>query len=115
VLRNRGCGFGQLRSIHGGTNIDVTTLLPERHLAVPSDKKRPVVLIVENELLIRMDAVDMVKAAGFDLQENLEDQTAENGLDPKWTSVDLNQPERCNPFARWVVACGRTEEEASFR
>lgn len=33
------------------------------------DTKRPVVLIVEDEFLIRMDAVDMVKAAGFDIVE----------------------------------------------
>ena len=29
--------------------------------------KRPVVLIVEDELLIRMDVIDMVRAAGFDV------------------------------------------------
>jgi two-component system, response regulator PdtaR len=32
-------------------------------------KKRRVVLIVEDEFLIRMDAVDMVRAAGFDVIE----------------------------------------------
>jgi CheY-like chemotaxis protein len=32
-------------------------------------KKRPVVLIVEDEFLIRMDALDMVRAAGFDVVE----------------------------------------------
>jgi two-component system, response regulator PdtaR len=31
--------------------------------------KRPVVLIVEDDTLIRMDAIDMVKAAGFDAIE----------------------------------------------
>jgi CheY-like chemotaxis protein len=30
---------------------------------------RPVVLIVEDEFLLRMDAVDMVEAAGFDVVE----------------------------------------------
>ena len=35
----------------------------------PLQTKRPVVLIVEDEFLIRMDAVDMVKAAGFDVVE----------------------------------------------
>ena len=30
---------------------------------------RPVVLIVEDEFLIRMDAVDMVRGAGFDVVE----------------------------------------------
>jgi CheY-like chemotaxis protein len=29
--------------------------------------KRPVVLIVEDEFLIRMDAVDMIRSAGFDV------------------------------------------------
>ena len=33
------------------------------------ETKRPVVLIVEDEFLIRMDAVDMVRAAGFDVVE----------------------------------------------
>ena len=32
-------------------------------------KKRPVVLIVEDEFLIRIDAVHMVLAAGFDVVE----------------------------------------------
>ena len=31
--------------------------------------KRPVVLVVEDEFLLRMDAVDMVQAAGFDVVE----------------------------------------------
>jgi CheY-like chemotaxis protein len=34
-----------------------------------SERKSPVVLIVEDELLIRMDAVDMIRAAGFDVVE----------------------------------------------
>jgi CheY-like chemotaxis protein len=33
------------------------------------DPRRPVVLIVEDELLLRMDAVDMVAAAGFEVVE----------------------------------------------
>jgi CheY-like chemotaxis protein len=31
------------------------------------ESKRPVVLIVEDEFLLRMDAVDMIEAAGFDV------------------------------------------------
>ena len=31
--------------------------------------ERPVVLVVEDEFLIRMDAVDMVRTAGFDAVE----------------------------------------------
>jgi CheY-like chemotaxis protein len=34
-----------------------------------SETKRPVVLIVEDEYLIRMDAADMIAAAGFDIVE----------------------------------------------
>jgi CheY-like chemotaxis protein len=34
-----------------------------------SVSKRPVVLIVEDELLLRMDAVDMISAAGFEVVE----------------------------------------------
>lgn len=34
-----------------------------------SASNRPVVLIVEDELLLRMDAADMVKAAGFEVVE----------------------------------------------
>ena len=30
------------------------------------ESKRPVVLIVEDEFLLRMDAVDMIAAAGFE-------------------------------------------------
>ena len=34
-----------------------------------SETKLPVVLIVEDEFLIRMDAVDMIRSAGFDVVE----------------------------------------------
>jgi len=33
------------------------------------ESKRPVVLIVEDEFLLRMDAVDMIAAAGFEVAE----------------------------------------------
>jgi CheY-like chemotaxis protein len=33
------------------------------------ETKRPVVLIVEDELLLRMDAVDMITSAGFEAVE----------------------------------------------
>jgi len=33
------------------------------------ESKRPVVLIVEDEFLLRMDAVDMITAAGFEVVE----------------------------------------------
>jgi two-component system, response regulator PdtaR len=41
----------------------------EAHGMVQSERKRPLVLIVEDEFLVRMDAVDMVRAAGFDVVE----------------------------------------------
>jgi CheY-like chemotaxis protein len=34
-----------------------------------AESKRPVVLIVEDEFLLRMNAVDMIQAAGFDVVE----------------------------------------------
>lgn len=33
----------------------------------PSAGKRPVVLVVEDEILLRMDAIDALEAAGFDV------------------------------------------------
>jgi CheY-like chemotaxis protein len=33
------------------------------------ESRRPVVLIVEDELLLRMDAIDMIEAAGFEVIE----------------------------------------------
>jgi CheY-like chemotaxis protein len=41
----------------------------EVYRVVGSGAKRPVILIVEDELLIRMDAADMVRTAGFDVVE----------------------------------------------
>ena len=34
-----------------------------------AESRRPVVLIVEDESLLRMDAVDMIEAAGFEVAE----------------------------------------------
>jgi CheY-like chemotaxis protein len=42
------------------------------------ESKRPVVLIVEDELLLRMDAVDMMGAAGF---EAIEAGTADEAIE----------------------------------
>ncbi len=42
------------------------------------EPKRPVVLVVEDELLLRMDAVDMIAGAGFDVVEAVDaDQAIE--------------------------------------
>ena len=35
----------------------------------PSTSKRPVVLIVEDDFLLRMDAISMIEAVGFDVVE----------------------------------------------
>ena len=35
----------------------------------PLVSRRPVVLIVEDEVLLRMDAADMIRSAGFDVVE----------------------------------------------
>jgi two-component system, response regulator PdtaR len=40
-----------------------------RRCSVTSEIARPVILIVEDEFLIRMDAVDMIGSAGFDVVE----------------------------------------------
>jgi CheY-like chemotaxis protein len=42
------------------------------------EAKRPVVLVVEDELLVRMDAADMVRHAGFDV---VEAENAEEAID----------------------------------
>lgn len=49
--------------------IDVIAVVGRRGALAQSEIKRPVVLIVEDEFLIRMDAVEMVQAAGFDVVE----------------------------------------------
>jgi CheY-like chemotaxis protein len=43
-----------------------------------SQSKRPVVLIVEDELLLRMNAVEMIEAAGF---EGVEAANADEAID----------------------------------
>jgi two-component system, response regulator PdtaR len=60
------------------------------------EKKRPIVLIVEDEFLIRMDAVDMVRAAGFDVleAENADDAILilESRLDITVVFTDVQMP-----------------------
>jgi two-component system, response regulator PdtaR len=38
-------------------------------LAYPATNHQPVVLIVEDDFLIRMDAIDMIRSGGFDVVE----------------------------------------------
>jgi CheY-like chemotaxis protein len=60
------------------------------------ETKRPVVLIVEDEFLIRMDAIDMVRAAGFDVLEasNADEAIAilEDRLDVTVVFTDIQMP-----------------------
>jgi CheY-like chemotaxis protein len=61
-----------------------------------SENMRPVVLIVEDEYLIRMDAVDMVRAAGFDVVEAANADEAililEDRLDITVVFTDVQMP-----------------------
>jgi CheY-like chemotaxis protein len=51
-----------------------------------SESKRPVVLIVEDEFLLRMHAVDMIQAAGFEI---VEAATADQAIDILETRPDI--------------------------
>jgi two-component system, response regulator PdtaR len=63
---------------------------------VKSETKRPVVLIVEDEFLIRMDAVDLVRSAGFDVVEAANADEAililEDQLDITVVFTDIQMP-----------------------
>jgi CheY-like chemotaxis protein len=63
---------------------------------VQLENKRPVVLIVEDEFLIRMDAVDMIRAAGFDPVEAANADEAililESRLDITVVFTDIHMP-----------------------
>jgi CheY-like chemotaxis protein len=48
------------------------------------EPKRPVVLIVEDEFLLRMDAVDMIEAAGFEVVEAANADEAIEILEARW-------------------------------
>jgi two-component system, response regulator PdtaR len=61
-----------------------------------SSETRPVVLIVEDEYLIRMDAIDMIESAGFDVVEaaNADDAIAilEARFDITVVFTDIQMP-----------------------
>jgi two-component system, response regulator PdtaR len=61
-----------------------------------SNKTRPVVLIVEDEFLIRMDAMDMIRSAGFDVVEATNADEAivilEERLDITVVFTDIQMP-----------------------
>jgi CheY-like chemotaxis protein len=56
----------------------------EAHFLVQSSKERAVVLIVEDEFLIRMDAVHMIEAAGFEVVEAESADEAILVLESRW-------------------------------
>src|SRR3954447_4342736 len=61
-----------------------------------SQSRRPVVLIVEDELLLRMNAVDMIAAAGFEaIEASNADEAIEilqNRLDITGVFTDIQMP-----------------------
>jgi len=63
---------------------------------VNSEMKLPVVLIVEDEFLIRMNAIDMIRAAGFDVVEAANADEAililENRRDITVVFTDIQMP-----------------------
>jgi CheY-like chemotaxis protein len=62
--------------------------------------KGPVVLIVEDEFLLRMDAVDMIAAAGFEVVEAANADEAIKILEAVGTSPWFSPISRCQ--ARWT-------------
>lgn len=67
-ITRRPCRLGLAESIlaHSGTIRFQPHCSHWRRSDVTSETERPVVLIVEDKSLIRMDAVDMIRTAGFD-------------------------------------------------
>ena len=61
-----------------------------------TNERRPVILIVEDEFLVRMDAVDMIRAAGFDVVEAADADEAlvilEDRLDIAVVFTDVQMP-----------------------
>src|SRR6476646_6789894 len=72
------------------------SLLRERNFMTLTAAKRPVVLIVEDEFLLRMNAVEMIKEAGFEVVEagNADEAIAilENRLDIRVVFTDIQMP-----------------------
>jgi two-component system, response regulator PdtaR len=73
--------------------------------------KRAVILIVEDELLIRMDAVDMIEAAGFDVVQagNADEAIAilEARLDIRVVFTDIQMPGSMNGLKLAAAVRGR--------
>jgi two-component system, response regulator PdtaR len=59
----------------------------------PRASKRPVVLIVEDEALVRMDAIEVIEAAGFDVIEGSDaDEILEQRSDIHLIFTDIQMP-----------------------
>jgi hypothetical protein len=65
------------------------------------EAKRPVVLIVEDEFLLRMDAVDMIAGAGFEVLEAGNAERPSRFWNLAATSPWFSPISRCR--ARWTV------------
>jgi CheY-like chemotaxis protein len=82
------------------------------------ESRRPVVLIVEDELLLRMDAIDMIEAAGFEVveagnaDEAIEVLEARRDITIVFTDIQMPGPRAVgfwpSPTARYRlrVCCG---------
>jgi CheY-like chemotaxis protein len=61
--------------------------------------KRPVVLVVEDEFLLRMHAVEVIEEAGFDVVEASNADDAVRYSKPDWTSPSCSPISKCrNPW-----------------
>jgi CheY-like chemotaxis protein len=73
--------------------------------------KRPIVLIVEDEFLLRIDAVEMIEAAGFDVVEaaNADEAIAilESRLDITVVFTDIQMPGSMNGIKLAQAVRGR--------
>ena len=66
-----------------------------------SEAKRAVILIVEDELLIRINAVEMIEVAGFEVVEAASADEAIAILDVAWTLMSSSPISKCR--AVWMV------------
>ena len=89
----------------------VLSVYGEVTLLAQSGDKRPVVLIVEDEFLVRMHAVDMVSAAGFDVVEAASADEAililERRFDISVVFTDINMPGSMDGLKLAVAIRGR--------
>jgi PleD family two-component response regulator len=76
----------------------------------PSASKRPVVLIVEDEPLVRMDAIEAIEAAGFDVIDATDADKAIAILDQRsdvrliFTDIHMPASSQARPFREGPLA-----------